>query len=151
MTTRINFTLSFAPTLTTKLIFENSGSSDILLQILSIYPTPLLGQDMTQGQFFKWSLTGLNSEFSFSYTSCLTKAGEPSLSYYLPIAWGRIIGFIPFPRVLVLCEMQWVLSRNWTRIAVSISCDNNHYTTGTSILLEIYNTNSSRLPETFPT
>ena len=31
-------------------------------------------------------------------------------------------------RVLVLCEMQSVLSRNWTRIAVSISCDDNHYT-----------------------
>ena len=31
-----------------------------------IYPTPLLGQDMTQGQFFKQSLTGFNSEFSFS-------------------------------------------------------------------------------------
>ena len=26
------------------------------------------------------SLTGFNSEFSFSYTSCLTKAEEPSLS-----------------------------------------------------------------------
>ena len=33
----------------------------------TIYPTPPLGQDMTQGQFFfKRSLTGLNSEFSFS-------------------------------------------------------------------------------------
>ena len=31
-----------------------------------IYPTPPLGQDVTQGQFFKRSLTGLNSEFSFS-------------------------------------------------------------------------------------
>ena len=31
-----------------------------------IYPTPPLGQDMTQGQFFKRSLTGLISEFSFS-------------------------------------------------------------------------------------
>ena len=30
-----------------------------------IYPTPPLGQDMTQGQFFKWSLTGLNSAISF--------------------------------------------------------------------------------------
>ena len=28
--------------------------------------------------------------------------------------------------------MQSVLSRNWTRIAVPISCDDNHYTTGTS-------------------
>ena len=29
----------------------------------SYLPTPPLGQDMTQGQFFKRSLTGLNSEF----------------------------------------------------------------------------------------
>ena len=31
-----------------------------------IYPTPPLRQDMTQGQFIKRSLTGLNSEFAFS-------------------------------------------------------------------------------------
>ena len=98
--------------------------------LLSYLPTPPLGLDMTQGQCFKRSLTGLNSEFSFSWTSCLTKAEEPSLSYYLPIAGGRIIGFIPFPRVLVLCEMQSVSSRIWTRVTVSISCDHNHYTTG---------------------
>ena len=29
--------------------------------------------------------------------------------------------------------MQSVLSRIWTRVAVSISYDDNHYTTGTSI------------------
>ena len=29
------------------------------------YPTPPLGQDMTQGQFLSGVLTGLNSEFSF--------------------------------------------------------------------------------------
>ena len=63
-------------------------------------------------------------------TSCLTKAEEPSLSNYLPIAGGRIIGFIPFPRVLVLCEMQLAWSRIWTRVGVSISYDDNHYTTG---------------------
>ena len=43
-------------------------------------------------------LTGLDSELSFSKTSCLTKAEEPNLSYYLPIAGGRIIGFLPFPK-----------------------------------------------------
>ena len=64
---------------------------------------------------FKQSLTGLNSEFSFSETSCLTKSEEPSLPYYLPIAGGRIIGFIPFPRVLVLCEMQSVQDLNLCR------------------------------------
>ena len=65
-------------------------------------------------------------------------AEEPSLSYYLPIAGGRIIGFIPFPRVLVLCEMQSVSSRIWTRIAVFISYGDNDYTTGTSYLLIWY-------------
>ena len=55
---------------------------------------------------FKRSLTGLNSECSFSQTTCLTKAEEPSLPYYFPIAGRRIIGFIPLPRVLVLSEMQ---------------------------------------------
>ena len=58
---------------------------------------------------------------------------EPSLSYYLPIAGGRIIGFIPFPSVFVICEMQSVSSRIWTRVAVSISYDDNHYTTGTYV------------------
>ena len=33
--------------------------------------------------------------------------------------------------VLVLCEMQPVLCRVWTYVAVSISYDDNHYTTGT--------------------
>ena len=54
------------------------------------------------------------------------------MPYYLPISGGRIIGFIPFPRVLVLCEMHSASSKIWTRVAVSISYDDNHYTTGTS-------------------
>ena len=60
---------------------------------------------------FKQSLTGLSSEFSFSETGCRTKTEEPNLSYYLPIAGRRIIGFIPFPRVLVLGEIQSALSK----------------------------------------
>ena len=32
----------------------------------------------------------------------------------------------------MLCEMQSVSSRIWTRVAVSISYDDNHYTTGTA-------------------
>ena len=30
--------------------------------------------------------------------------------------------------------MQSVSSRTWTRVTVSISCEDNHYTTGTSTL-----------------
>ena len=77
--------------------------------ILFTNPSALAGYDTSS--IFKQILTGLNSEFSFSKTSCLTKAEEPSLSYYLPIAGGRIIGFIPFRRALVLCEMQSASSR----------------------------------------
>ena len=39
------------------------------IQPLYVYmyvPTLPHGQHVTQGQFFKWSLTGLDSEFSFS-------------------------------------------------------------------------------------
>ena len=98
---------------------------------LSYLPNPSAPAGYDTRSTFKRSLTRLNSEFSFSSTCCLTKAEEPSLSYYLPIAGGRIIGFVPFPRVLVLCEMQSVLSRIWTRVAVSILYDDNHYTMGT--------------------
>ena len=103
-----------------------------LNDILFTNPSARTGYDTRS--IFKWSLTGVNSEFSFSLASCLTEAEEPSLSYYLPIAGGRIIGFIPFQRVLVLCEMQSVSFRIWNRVAVSISYDDNHYTTGTSII-----------------
>ena len=103
--------------------------------ILFTNPSARAGYDTRS--IFKQSLTGLNSEFSFFWTSCLTKAEEPSLSYYLPIAGGRIIGFIPFPRVLVLCEMQSVSSSIWTRVAVSISYDDNDYITGTSKINDV--------------
>ena len=95
---------------------------------LLIFTNPYDRAGYDTRSIFKLSLTGLNSVFSFSKTSCLTMAEEPSLPYYLPIAGGRITGFIPFPRVLVLCEMQSVSSRIWTRVAVSISYDDNHYT-----------------------
>ena len=77
--------------------------------IMFTNPSARAGYDTRS--IFKRSLTGLNSEYSFSQTSCLTKAEEPSLSYYLLIAGGRMIGFILFPRVLVQCEMQSVLPR----------------------------------------
>ena len=100
-----------------------------------IFTNPSARARYDTGLIFKRSLTGLNSEFSFSLASCLTKTEEPSLPYYLPIAGGRIIGFILLPRVLVLCEMQSASSRIWTRVAVSISYDDNHYTMGTVLVL----------------
>ena len=48
------------------IIVSSKGSLYFGANLDPIYPTPPLGQDMTQGQFFKRSLAGLYSEFSFS-------------------------------------------------------------------------------------
>ena len=52
-----------------------------------------------------------------------------SLSYYLPIAVGRIVKFIPFQKELEGWEMQTASSRFWTRIAKSISFNDNYNAT----------------------
>ena len=90
------------------------------------------------GQFFKLSLTGFNSKFYFSYTGRMTKAKEPSLAYYesncSPSSCGyggKIVGFIIFPRILALLEMQIASSKIWTQMSVSISNNNNHYSMNT--------------------
>ena len=82
------------------------------IYIYSLYPE----QDAAQGQF---------SAFS-------------QLPYYLSIARGRIVGFIPFLGALALCEIKTALSRIWDRVAVSISFDDNHYATNTSLSLPFY-------------
>ena len=92
----------------------------INLCMLYIFTQPLRSR-MTQGQFLSEVYQVWIQSFPSSF---LTKAEEPIMII--------IIGFIPFPRVLMLCEMQSVSSRIWTRVAESISYDDNHYTMGTS-------------------
>ena len=75
---------------------------------------------------FKWSFICLNSNFSV-LTGCQTKVKEHSLPYYLLSNGRRIVGFIPFPRILAQCEMQTNSSRIWTRFAVFVSFENNHF------------------------
>ena len=92
-------------------------------------PTP--SYDVTQGQFLSRILKNWIQCFSFFKATYHTEVKEPSRPYYFFIARGRIIGFIPYPRVLVIFKMQSASSRIWTRVAVSISFDDNHYSTGT--------------------
>ena len=47
--------------------------------IIIIFTNPSAREGYDTRSIFKQNLTGLNSEFSFSQTSCLTKAEEPSL------------------------------------------------------------------------
>ena len=64
------------------------------------------------------SLTGLESEFSFSYTSCHIKVKVLSLLYYLPIDVRRIAWMYTFPKGMSFMwnpsipVAQWLTS--WT-------------------------------------
>ena len=66
--------------------------------------------------------------FSF-LTDCHSKVNEPSLSYYLPIAWGRRVGVMPFPKLFALCEIQTILFRIWTLAVKFTFYDSNCYIT----------------------
>ena len=74
----------------------------------------------------KQSLTVLNSEIPFSYTGCPIKFKGHILPFYISIDEREIVRFISFPKVLVLCEKQTVLSRIWARTTVSVSYDINY-------------------------
>ena len=73
----------------------------ITLSSLIIFTNPSSPAGYGTRSIFKRSLTDLNSKFSFSFASFLTKAEEPSLSYYLPIAGGWI-NFLNLLRSLFL-------------------------------------------------
>ena len=113
------------------LAFNNKNKSVFLYKWLNLH---LFTNRSTQAgcdtrSIFKRSLTDLHSEFSFSWSGCLKKAESPNLLSYLPVAGGRIKGFIPFQRLLVLFEMQSNSCRIWTRVAESIFHGDKHYTT----------------------
>ena len=101
---------------------------------LCVFINPFAQAGYDTRSVFKWRLTGLNLEFSFSYTGCRNKFIEPRLPYYSLIAGERIVRFIPFPRMLVQCKMQTASSKIWTRFAGHIFNVDNHYTTGASYL-----------------
>ena len=67
--------------------------------------------------------------FEFFLTGYLIKAKEPGLPYHLSMVENYWI-----PRVLVLCEMYKASSRIWTCVAMSISYNDIHYTTGKVLL-----------------
>ena len=77
------------------------------------------------------------SQFSFFLTGYPTKFKEPSLLNYLPIAGGRILCFMPFPRVFALREMQTASTKIWTRVAISTPYGDDRYTKGVINLISL--------------
>ena len=91
-------------------VSENTASFIFIYPI----PQPLAGCDTRS--IFKPSTTGLNSEFSFSWINCLTKAKE---LYYL-MTVGETGGFKPFSRALVRSETPTNSSRIWFRVKLFV-------------------------------
>ena len=79
---------------------------------------------------------GFNSDLFFFMTGWHNNVKEHCLPYYLLIAWKRIVRFIPFPRLLVLHEIQTALFRIWTQVVeLTYSVYNNH---ATNISINLY-------------
>ena len=108
-----------------KILLDKEIKMCILDVCIYSIPPPRAGCD-TRSSFW-WNETDLNSKISFTLTCCLTKTKEPNLSHYLPITGRR---FMPFSRALAPSETQTALSRNWTRVTVTISNEDNRYTKG---------------------
>ena len=79
-------------------VFDKIQNSTTIAFSLSYLPTPPLGLGYDTRSIFKRSLTGFNSEFSFSETSCRTKAEEPSLPYYFTHSWRENNWIHTFPK-----------------------------------------------------
>ena len=62
-----------------------------------IFTNPSARAGYDTRSIFKQSLTSLNSKFSIFSSSCLIKAKDPSLPYYLHIAGARINWIHTFP------------------------------------------------------
>ena len=64
------------PVISTGTIYTLKDVTDIDLVTVCIYLIPLLQIGWSTRSIFKWSTACLHSEFSFSWTSCLTKSRE---------------------------------------------------------------------------
>ena len=84
-------------------------------------PNPSAHTECETRLIFRRVSTGLNSQFSFSKTSCHTKVEENSPPYYLLIAGGRIIRFITFPKGI---STMWNAN---SLVEVLNSCRRVHY------------------------
>ena len=104
------------------------GARDIKLMVylivIIIFTKPSARAGYETRSIFKRSLTGLNQSFPSPRLIASPRLKDTVCPTY-------------YPKVLVLCEMQSVLSRIWTRVIVSKSYDDNHYTTGTYLIVII--------------
>ena len=66
------------------------------------------------GSVFKWSFNRFWIQRFPSRSVVIPRIKNSVCPTFLPITGRRIVGFIPFPRVLALCEMLIASPRIWT-------------------------------------
>ena len=76
-----------------------------------------------------WHKVNFLKSFPSPRLDAIPRLKEPSLPNYFPIAKERI----HFPRIIAPWEFQSPSTRIWTRVAMFITNDYNHYTAGTQI------------------
>ena len=91
---------------------------------------------MTQGQF----LSGVQQVWiqSFSSPSCFQGWRTQSLLLFTH-SWRENNWIHTFPKGISAMRKAIILVQDWTRVAMSTSYDNNHYTTGTAIQFRTIN------------
>ena len=94
-----------------------------------------LKRRMKQKVSLNRNFTGLIQDCPFTRPVVIPRLKKKILPYYLPIANGKRIGFIPFPWLLLQCKMLIISSRIWTRVILFISNDGKYCTTNTSLTI----------------
>ena len=87
-----------------------------------VFTNPSTSAGYDARSIFKWSLTGLNSEFSFFKTNCVTRVKEPSLPYYFNMCLliynistfkkffvGLLINFFKFSFCRKQCKSVYII------------------------------------------
>ena len=113
-------------------VCESKNKHTPYIHVCIYLPTLLPKQDVKQCQF----LSRVKHVWNQSFSSPRLVA-EQKLKNPVDPTGRRVITFIPFLRLLVLRKMQSASSRFWTRIAESISYDDNHYTIGSTICVPV--------------
>ena len=74
------------------------GMNLSLLPLAIIFTNPSTQEGYDTRSIFKWSLTGLNSEYFFSSTSCLTKAEDLQSVLLFTHSWKENNWIHTFPQ-----------------------------------------------------
>ena len=70
----------------------------IQIYVYIYLPNPFAQAGCNARPNFKWSLTDLNSEYSFSYIGCHTNVKEPNLHYLFTHSWRENRWIHTFPK-----------------------------------------------------